>query len=429
VFSASLRRGATDNLTLEGHAEAGRDLSLAGIGAAWTPAGRWGLVSSSAAHSQGTSSGWQYSLGYQWLGPRFGIDVLAQRADRGFRDLGALESGHGPMLRQDRATFWVQVPHGNVSWTSVRWRDALEQAGEVHSLSWSQMFGPRFSLAASLFHDNVGGNGASLSFNLSLGERTIASLGTDHAHGQSSVVADVQQAAPYDGGWSWRVQAGDREGAVGLAEAGYRGRYGEAHFGLDHDAGGNGAFFQAVGSVAWMDGHAFASRQIQDSFAVVSTSGVPNVPVLYENRVLGTTDSRGYLLVPELRGWQRNRLAIDPDALGAEYRVPPIERFVTPADSEGVLVDFGLQRLHPVLAVLLGPDGQPVPAGARGRISGQDAELLVGFEGEAYIEDAKAGTVVDVDVGGAACRYHLPAVDTATAQSRLGPLPCEGAQP
>jgi outer membrane usher protein len=427
VFSASLRRGATDNLTMEAHAEAGSGLGLAGLGAAWSPGGRWGLVSSSAARSQGTTSGWQYSLGYQWLGPRFGIDLLAQRADPGFRDLGALESGHGPMRLQDRASLWVQVPHGNISWTSVRWRDALEVSGELHSMAWTQMFGPRFSLAASLFHDRIGGTGASLSFNFSLGERSIASLTADHAQGRSSVVADVQQAAPYDGGWSWRAQAGDRQGAVGLAQAGFRGRYGEAFFGVDHDSGGSGAFFQANGSVAWMDGHAFASRHIQDSFAVVSTSGVPSVPVLYENRVLGTTDARGYLLVPELRGWQRNRLAIDPDALGAEYRVPPIERFVTPADAEGVLVDFGLQRLHPALAVLLGPDGLPVPAGARGRIAGQDVELTVGFDGEAYIEDAKPGTVLEIDVGDATCRYHLPAAAATSAQSRLGPLRCEGA--
>ena len=176
-----------------------------------------------------------------------------------------------------------------------------------------------------------------------------------------------------------------------------------------------------------MAGQAFASRRINDAFAVVSTASVPRVPVLYENRVLGTTNAKGYLLVPEMRGWQRNRLAIDPDALGAEYRVPQIERFVTPADAEGVLVSFGLARLHPVLAVLLGPDGLPVPAGARGRIAGQDSELLVGFDGEAYIEDAKPGTVLEVDVGDATCRYHLPAASATSAQSRLGPLRCEGA--
>jgi outer membrane usher protein len=429
AFSASVRHGATNSLTLEGHAEAAGDFNVAGIGAVWSPGGHLGLLTSSAAHSQGGTSGWQYALGYQWLGPRFGLDLQALRADRGFRDLGALESGRGTFRLQDRASFWLQVPHGNVAWTTVRWRDITGDSSLVHSLSWAQMFGPRFSLTGSLFHDRTGGNGASLSFNLALGERTMSSLSADHAQDRTGVVAEVQHSAPYEGGWGWRVQAGDRDGAVGLAEAGIRGRYGEASFGVDHQPGGSGAYAQARGSVAWMDGQGFASRQVGDAFAVVSTAGVAGVPVLYENRVLGTTNSHGYLLVPEMRGWQRNRLAIDPDALGANYRIPPIERFVTPAEAEGVLVSFGLTKLHPVVAVLLDPDGQPVSAGARGRVSGQEGELLVGFDGEAYIEDAKAGTVVDVDVGGAACRYHLPALDAAPAQSRVGPLKCEGNTP
>ena len=429
VFSGSIRRGATNNVTIEGHAESARDLTVAGLGAVWSPGGRWGLLTSSAAHSRNGTGGWQYGLGYQWLGPRVGVDLQAIRADRGFRDLGALESGRGSFRLQDRASFWLQVPHGNVAWTSVRWRDIAGQSSLVHSLSWSQMFGPRLSLAGSLFHDRIGGNGASLSLNLALGERTMSSFTADHAQDRTGLVAEVQHSAPYDGGWGWRVQAGDRDGAVGLAEAGIRGRYGEASFGVDHQSGGSGAYAQARGSVAWMDGQAFASRQVGDAFAVVSTSGVAGVPVLYENRVLGITNARGYLLVPEMRGWQRNRLAIDPDALGAEYRIPPIERFVTPAEAEGVLVSFGITKLHPVVAVLLGPDGQPVPAGARGRISGQQAELLVGFDGEAFIEDAKSKAMLEVDVGGATCRYHLPELGAASAQTRAGPLQCEGAGP
>jgi hypothetical protein len=34
-----------------------------------------------------------------------------------------------------------------------------------------------------------------------------------------------------------------------------------------------------------MDSQVFASRRISDAFAVVSTNGVADVPILYENRV------------------------------------------------------------------------------------------------------------------------------------------------
>jgi outer membrane usher protein len=210
-----------------------------------------------------------------------------------------------------------------------------------------------------------------------------------------------------------------------LAIASFRDRYIDASFGVSRNSGQTDAFASASGSLAWMDGHAFASRRISDSFAVVSTGGVANVPILYENRVYGLTDARGYLLIPDLRGWQRNRLAIDPDQLGANYRLSALEQFVTPADAGGTVVHFGVEKLQPAIAVLLGPNGRPVPAGTAGKIAGQNADVLVGFDGEAYIENAPAGTVVEMEVDGVSCSYPLPAFDNSSTQAKLGPLACD----
>jgi outer membrane usher protein len=130
-------------------------------------------------------------------------------------------------------------------------------------------------------------------------------------------------------------------------------------------------------------------------------------------------------MIPELRGWQRNRLAIDPDRLGANYRLSALEQFVTPADAGGTLVHFGVEKLQPAIAVLLGPDGKPVLAGTAGKVVGQNADVMVGFEGEAYIENAPAGTVIEMEVDGVSCHYHLPTLENSNTQARLGPLACD----
>ncbi len=72
------------------------------------------------------------------------------------------------------------------------------------------------------------------------------------------------------------------------------------------------------GALVFMDDQLFAARRIDDAFAVVAT-GVPNVPVTLENRVIGETNSDGDLLITPLNAYQRTasrsiRCACRPDA-------------------------------------------------------------------------------------------------------------------
>jgi outer membrane usher protein len=156
-----------------------------------------------------------------------------------------------------------------------------------------------------------------------------------------------------------------------------------------------------------MSGQAFASRAINDSFAVVSTNGVGDVPILFENRVAGRTNKDGYLLLSDLRGWQRNRLAIDPDGLSAELEVPAIERLVTPADHAGVRVSFPLERMRAATVVLRDAAGGTVEAGTRvQRADGSVA--IVGFDGELWLEHYVDGETLRWTRAGTACAAHLP---------------------
>ena len=431
VFSGSVRHGLTNDVTLEAHAESGPNLTLAGLGMVWSPFGHLGVVAASAAHSQGNGDGWQRSLGYQYTSQHFGLDLQAQRANRGYRDLGSLQAAlQGPMLKQDRASFWVPLGRGSLAYTWVHWLDTANRSGRIQTLSLSQNIGKWLYLTSSVFHDQATGTGVGLSLSMPFDGDKSAGLNVSRNNGQTQAVATVQRSVPYQGGWGWQVQAGDRNsGGYGSAVANFRGNYGDASFGIARDSGRTDSFLSASGSLAFMDGHLFASRRIGDSFAVVSTDGVGNVPILYENRLFGSTNARGYLMIPDLRGWQRNRLAIDPDRLGANYQLSALQQFVIPADAGGSLVHFEVTKVNPVIAVLLGPDGQVVPAGTPGKINNQNADVLVGYEGEAYIENATPGSVIQLETDGALCRYHLPAVPVSTGQAKLGPLACERSDP
>lgn len=214
------------------------------------------------------------------------------------------------------------------------------------------------------------------------------------------VVASVRRGAPYEGGWGWEGQA--RDDGDGQLAARWRTRAGELWFGVDRVDDRGGAFAQGNGSLVLMDGQGFASRRIGHAFAVVSTNGVGDVPILYENRVAGRTDGRGYLLLSELRGWHRNRIAIDPDGLPADFDVPAIEQMATPADRSGVRVRFDLTAQRQATVLLHDGSNEAVAAGTRVR-RGDGSEAIVGYDGELWLEQYVAGETLRWTRAGVVC--------------------------
>ncbi|QSX74166.1 fimbrial biogenesis outer membrane usher protein [Lysobacter arenosi] len=431
--SGSYRLGISDSFTGEVHAEYGAGIRVAGAGGVWAPAGRLGLLTGSVAQSSGIGDGSQRTYGYQWMTSRGGFDLYSQRRSRGYRDLGdivderILEDDFVPVSvrSQDRASAWLTVPNGSVAVSWLRWRDNEGLEDRIGTLSWSQTVAGNAYLSLSYFDSAKSGSGFGLTLSVPWGEQRDAAVSINHSNGREEITGAARQTAPYEGGWGWVVQGGDRSGGYAQAQADVRGRYGEASFGADHIEGHTGYFAQGNGSVVVMGGTGFVSRRINDSFAVVSSNGVANVPIQYENRLYGHTNSEGFLLLPDMRGWEHNRIAIDPDTLGADYRLPVLVQDVTPSDSGGVLVNFAVSRIHPAWVTLLGRDGRPVAAGSEGRGGDDNRPFIVGLDGEAYLDDYAPGAVLQVANNGTVCRYRLPDTISDGGVAHLGSLPCE----
>ena len=299
----------------------------------------------------------------------------------------------------------MTVPRGSLSVTWLRYRDGEDLTGRTVSLGLSQTWGRSLSVFANAFHDDRAGSGVSLTLSLPLGDGLDGSLTADHRRSDTGLTANLRRRAPYEGGWGWQAQASD-DGDGQLA-AQYRGNGGEFWAGVDRFNGEHGLFAQGMGSVVLMDGQAFASRRISDAFAVVSTNGIGGVPILYENRTAGRTNDRGYLLLSDLRGWERNRIAIDPDGLAADLRVPAIERLVTPPNASGIRVPFELERVRSATVTLLDADGEHVAPGTRVQRA-DGSEAIVGFEGALWLEGYAAGESLSWLRSGMSCAAIVP---------------------
>jgi outer membrane usher protein len=174
-----------------------------------------------------------------------------------------------------------------------------------------------------------------------------------------------------------------------------------------------------------MGGHVFAAREVPDAFAVVSTDGFGGIPVRLENRLIGSTDRNGLLLVTPLLSWQRNRLSIDTLDLPADMRADRVDTWVTPRQSAGLGVNFGLRRTQAMHVVLHDPAGAPLPVGSQVRLPG-GGSATVGYDGETYLEDVATPVQLEVDLPDGHCRVHLapPVAATSPGVPSIGPLRC-----
>ena len=206
--------------------------------------------------------------------------------------------------------------------------------------------------------------GVAFGISFALGPSTTASAGGSLDNGRPSSSLTVAKPALAEDDYGYRVQ--DQEGVAPqrLAQGEFLSPWGRVTAGVAQSAGQSAVQGGVSGALAWTAGHPFASDQINDSFAVVSTGGVADVPVLYENRPVGTTDSAGYLLVPSLLSYQNNRLAVDTTRLPADIDVGQTSVLVRPADRSGTVVDFHIRKVHAALLKLQDSNGKPIPLGS-----------------------------------------------------------------
>ena len=430
--SASWRHGVSDALTVEWHGEATAGLANGG-GGAQVRLGQGGVVSGSLALSGGRDTGRQASLGYQWIRPDLAIDAEVTQRTSGYADLAAREGALAPR-RLTRLTVSLPfAPGQNLALSYIGLRAAGASDSRIGALTWLCSIGGWASLNFSAYRDfaRPSSRGAFLSLNLSLDGRLTASALAGSQGGQPYRNLQALRPADYAGGWGWGVQDG-RSGGLSFRQAQlqYLGSAGQLTA-LAQDSGGRQvASLDALGAVVWMDGSLQPARRIYDGFALVSTDGVPGVPVLHENRPIGRTDQGGHLLVPDLNAYQSNRLSIDSLSLPADAQVQTVAQDVVPQARSGVLARFPLSRYAAASIVLVDGAGQALPPGTRVRHAESGGETVVGYDGLTFVTGLRERNRLDLegqDSQGSDWRcsvgfdYRPPADGSLP---RIGPLTC-----
>ena len=432
VASGSWSYGVSDQLTVQTHAEASAKLANLGGGGTWQ-AGPFGTVSAALAVSQHKgSSGHLQQLGHYWSNARFFVSSQATRASAGYRDAASLYE-----LQRQKASgrFIAGYSHaawGNLSGGLVYLQQFDNPAERYATIGWSKSLGQYGYISANLNHnlnDHRRSN-ASIALNWYLDGRINTGVTATRQNGTSNANAYASQARPTGGGWGWSTTAQTGASQSAQARVDYLGRQFEANATIAHSQGGaTSTALGASGALIGMGGHWFAGRRTLDSFAVVSTNGIPDVPVKRDNLLVGQTDAAGVLLVPSLGAYRENKLSIDPMSLPAQLRLPATDQRVVPTDRAGTWVQFDIQRIRAASVTLHLPDGSPVALGSRARLrTGADGTrpALVGFDGVTYLENLSNDNTLDITLpNGNACVAYFSLTDTsAQVVPALGPVIC-----
>lgn len=430
MASGSWRRGLTDHFTASAHGEITQGLGNAGVGGDWL-LGNAGVLSGSVARSSYRGlDGSQLSFGYQWINSRFNFGAQGTRSSSGYRDVASLYGSPSPQLSASAQAGMSTDGFGNfgVSYVHLRYQ---EQTSRYASGYWYKSLDRSASISLNLNQnlDVSRDRSVFLSFSLTFDARTYMSAGVQLQDNRNLFNASVSRSLPTDGGFGWRAQTQQGDGSHGgLAELDYLSRYGQAQAGLMNFGGSSSAYVGTNGALVLMGGHAFAARSIYNGFALVSTDGIPDVPVKLENNLVGHTDPHGLLLVTPLNAYQNNKLSIDPMQLPADVRIGHVDTNATPSDRAGTLVSFGITPIRAASVLLRDKAGKALPLGSQVRLRGQgqaSGPALVGFDGAVYLDTLDKHNVLEVSLPeGGTCSVGFDYRKQGDGIPQIGPLTC-----
>lgn len=430
--TASLRYGVNDAFTLEGHGEVAHDLVNLGVGSLFG-LGRFGVVNAAIGFSDGDGQGTLTSVGYQYISRIWSIDVSDRRVHDEYRDIGSLEGIPLPSrLSRVALSMWLADGHA-LSGSYAEQEDSFSGNARIASLGYNgSWFQSRVSVHATAFKDldDEEGDGAYVGVSVGFGGRASVFSSYSRQGSQETATLGASRPVDYDlGGFGYTVlgERGSDDYSRVSGRLDYRTRFGDwaaivERASMPANEYTNAALY-GTGSLVYMNGELLAGRTIYDGFALVSTSGIPDIPVKRENRLLGRTNKNGYLLVPDLPSYRTSQLAIDPLGLPVDVDVATDQMLANPRERSGILVEFPLGRFRGATVVLEDEAGDVLLPGTPVTLLGTGERMLVGYDGQVFFPTLNAANRISAQTEEGRCEADVT-FDSAQSMQVIGPFVC-----
>jgi len=414
----SYRRGITDAITLEGHAEyLSGEAHAAGLNAAFG-IGRIGVINFTAANGGDSSgSGWLRGVGLEHRGTNTSFIASSLWAGSDFSQVG--EPLDPAMRMRQRSLLQTGTGlgrFGSLSLAYVRqtYRDSPTQQtlGLTHSIRFGRIGTLNLTVtetrtAAQFSSGAQNSTSAYLIFVLPLDFRRAATLSTVGGSGPGApaneVISSLMQSPPVGPGSGYRLSAS----TAGNYDADWRQQFNSADLELEaaRNQGLDGRSAYLSGAMTFLDGQINTTRSVSGSFAMVDVAGLADVPVYVENQLTTHTDATGRALLYNLRPYEANRISITPEDLPLDTTIGASSTIMAPPYRSGVIARFPVERVRSGTFRLVQDDGKPVPVGAVVTLKG--AQFPVVLEGMVYVTGYDHGMSAEANWTGGHCIFRL----------------------
>lgn len=399
-------------------------------------------VAGAASHS-GRGWGTQAYFAHDLSFGRYAFSFSTQRSFGAYDDLGSVtavrpKNGAGwtegrvlPPKALDRVSLsfplFDELTRGSVGFARLERHDLPGSKLVTASLS---RYLPAISGTASLYgymdldHRTTGGIFASLSFPLDKVHR--ASVGTElRRNGGLAATGEVTRWQAMEiGTYGYRAAVRASGPPSGTLEGSYRSSVGLAGIELEQSPDWTFASGTMDGAVALTSAGLALGNRSDTSFAVVKT-GLAGVPVLQDHRTIGETGPFGTLLVPNIRSWDANEIAIDAEKAPADFVPTATQATVVPRPHSGVVVNFGSGGAHAsALVFFVDGEGEAIPRGLRGQREGTGEAFVVGDDGRVYLRDIDGAEAVAIDLGDHTCHARVDPAGGTGPYGAIKGVPC-----
>jgi outer membrane usher protein len=430
VLLGAHRLGLTDALTLGARLEASPEVISGGLGAVVAIGLGELQLAASASHRDDPGAAalaaWRLALGHTSLGAD--LTWASRKYATVAPDVGAPPRWRAGLLAAHSAGRSVGL---SLRATAGAAADGARDRRLEAASSLALWRGISLQVAAALSHGSATGTALSGSLSLfySPAARTSVEASTEVSDGVAVSRTAVQRTRPGDEGLGYRLAGATTRGRTDLSalvEAqGSMGRV-EGRYERLGDAGVGS--LSATGGLVLVDGGLFASRAVDESFALVRVPGVGGVRAYLDNRPAGRTNAKGDLLVTGLLPGYGNRLSIADADVPIGFTIGRVERMVGPPRRGAVLVRFEVEPVRAVLGRIgLAPTGGPLPRGATLElvVDGRRFTSPIGSDGTFWIEGLPVGPREGrVAWAGGACQVAISVPEDAPGIAELGELGC-----
>lgn len=431
VLLAQHRYGFASALTAGGQVSVGRELATGGpIVNLRLPFGEVEAAASVSQHER--RWGAAGALSFTYVGRRASVGMTVQPATPTFATLSTLRGVPAPRL--EGSAFASIQPWARTSVT-LQHSQAQLFTGETRrrsTLLVSATIAPRLLLVASAAHglqdsrrvrDVFGG------ITLSFGAGGTATLGAERTAPEVRRFAEVHRPLPVGTGYGYRFRAEDGDRRLWTGSLEHHNRFGRYEVRRERLGETGQTTVNLSGALVAIGGGLYASRAVQNSFALVRVPQVGGVRTYVNRQEVGRTNRYGDLLVPDLLAYYGNLLNISDEDVPLGYDIGRVQQTIAPPHRGGALVIFPVQRMHSVSGRVHIADGSRITVPAYGTLTvSTDSGTVaspIGTDGGFYLENVTGGRYsATVTSRGRTCTFELQVPPSDQPVHRLGTVTC-----